>query len=101
MIPATASISLFLFGIEELATQLEEPFTILPMQAFCDKIYNWCMEIVSWKPGDNGMNLNAPKLEHTVAFLGELPSPRLEDASHAAELNGSSKSRLKRLLARD
>ena len=55
MIPATAVISMFLFGIEELATQLEEPFTILPMQAFCDKIYSWCMEIVSWEAGDNGM----------------------------------------------
>jgi len=54
MIPATAVISLFLFGIDELATQLEEPFTILPMQAFCDKIYNWCTEIVSWEAGDNG-----------------------------------------------
>ena len=31
-IPVTAVLSLFLFGIEELATQLEEPFTILPMQ---------------------------------------------------------------------
>ena len=55
MIPATAAISIFLFGIEELATQLEEPFTILPMQAFCDKIYNWCNEIVSWNVQDNGM----------------------------------------------
>jgi putative membrane protein len=54
MVPATAVISLFLFGIDELATQLEEPFTILPMQAFCDKIYNWCFEIVSWEAGDNG-----------------------------------------------
>jgi len=54
MIPATAMISLFLFGIEELATQMEEPFTILPMQAFCDKIGNWCNEIVSWEDGDNG-----------------------------------------------
>jgi hypothetical protein len=36
-----------------LATQLEEPFTILPMQAFCDKIYKWCTEIVSFAPGDN------------------------------------------------
>jgi hypothetical protein len=25
-----------------VATQLEEQFTILPMQAFCDKIYNLC-----------------------------------------------------------
>lgn len=55
MIPATAAISIFLFGIEELATQLEEPFTILPMQGFCDKIFNWCTEIVSWRPNDNNM----------------------------------------------
>jgi hypothetical protein len=38
MIPATVVISVFLFGIEEPTTQMEEPFTILPMQAFCDKI---------------------------------------------------------------
>jgi predicted membrane chloride channel (bestrophin family) len=55
LIPTMSLLSIFLFGIEELATQLEEPFTILPMQGFCDKIYNWCMEIVSFKPGDNGM----------------------------------------------
>jgi len=48
MIPATAFISICLFGIEELATQLEEPFTILPMQGFCDKIGANCDEIVSW-----------------------------------------------------
>jgi len=48
MIPATAFISVCLFGIEELATQLEEPFTILPMQGFCDKIGVNCNEIVSW-----------------------------------------------------
>jgi putative membrane protein len=60
MIPATAVISIFMFGIEELATQLEEPFTILPMQAFCDKIGNWCNEIVSWEFGDNGMEINVP-----------------------------------------
>jgi ion channel-forming bestrophin family protein len=55
VIPCTAILSLFLFGIEELATQMEEPFTILPMQAFCDKIDNWCNEIVSWEDGDNGI----------------------------------------------
>jgi len=52
MIPATALISLFLFGIEELATQLEEPFTILPMQGFCDKIGANCNEIVGWAGQD-------------------------------------------------
>jgi putative membrane protein len=55
MIPATAVISVFLFGIEELATQMEEPFTILPMQAFCDEIYNGCTEMASWHDGDNGI----------------------------------------------
>lgn len=64
MIPATAAISIFLFGIEELATQLEEPFTILPMQAFCDKIYNWCTEIITFVPGDNGMVVNEPRTDH-------------------------------------
>jgi ion channel-forming bestrophin family protein len=55
LIPVTAVISVFLFGIEELATQLEEPFSILPQQTFCDKIYNWCMEIVSFEATDNGI----------------------------------------------
>mmetsp|Transcript_37707 Transcript_37707/g.78244 ORF Transcript_37707/g.78244 Transcript_37707/m.78244 type:complete len:429 (+) Transcript_37707:65-1351(+) len=50
MVPAMAVLTVLLFGIEELATQLEEPFTILPMQAFCDKIYNWVMEIASFQP---------------------------------------------------
>ena len=50
MIPATAILSTCLFGIDELATQLEEPFTILPMQVFCDKIYDSCTEIVTFQP---------------------------------------------------
>lgn len=64
LIPATVVIATMLFGIEEIGTQLEEPFTVLPMQAFCDKIYNWCMEIVSWSPGDNGRSLTPTKTEH-------------------------------------
>lgn len=74
MIPATAVISTFLFGIEELATQLEEPFTILPMQVFCDRIYNWCKEIVSFEPGDNGMTINEELPKHS-AMLPELIEP--------------------------
>ena len=74
MIPATAILSVFLFGIEELATQLEEPFTILPMQVFCDKIYNWCMEIVSWSPGDNGKSFRPVKPQHAY-FAKGAPKP--------------------------
>ena len=64
LIPTTAVIALMLFGIEELGTQLAEPFTVLPMQVYCDRIYNWCMEIMSWQPGDNGRPMKPVKPEH-------------------------------------
>merc|ERR1719420_1622023 len=35
-IPATALLAIFLFGIEELGIQIEEPFGILPLEALCD-----------------------------------------------------------------
>jgi predicted membrane chloride channel (bestrophin family) len=73
MVPAAAILAVFLFGIEELATQLEEPFTILPMQAFCDKIYNWCREIVSWAPGDNGRTMKPVKPQH--AYFAQVDAP--------------------------
>jgi len=66
MVPVISLVSLFLFGIDELANEMEEPFTILPMQAFCDKIYNWCMEIVSWEAGDNGQTVNVPEEQHVL-----------------------------------
>ena len=75
MIPSMSVVSIMLFGIEEIGTQLEEPFTVLPMQAFCDKIYNWCMEIVSWVPGDNGRDLKDIKPEH--AFFVEGPEAEM------------------------
>mmetsp|Transcript_20804 Transcript_20804/g.49208 ORF Transcript_20804/g.49208 Transcript_20804/m.49208 type:complete len:451 (-) Transcript_20804:383-1735(-) len=82
MIPATAMISLFLFGIEELATQMEEPFTILPMQAFCDKIGNWCNEIVSWEDGDNGIVTNKSYQGHEEVYFENLgQSPGVVDGN--------------------
>ena len=36
VVPATLIISGFLLGIEELATQMEEPFSILPMEKMCE-----------------------------------------------------------------
>lgn len=70
MIPAITVTATMLFGIEEIGTQLEEPFTVLPMQAFCDKIYNWCMEIVSWAPGDNGREMKPVQLQHAYFTSG-------------------------------
>ena len=45
LIPASAIVSLFLFGIAELAVQLEEPFSILPLQSFCDSVKSSTMAI--------------------------------------------------------
>merc|ERR1712029_1153346 len=36
VIPVTVFIGGFLLGIEELATQMEEPFSILPMEKMCE-----------------------------------------------------------------
>ena len=36
LIPACFGLGLFLMGIEELATQMEEPFSILPMEKMCE-----------------------------------------------------------------
>jgi hypothetical protein len=83
IIPATAVISFFLFGIEELATQLVEPFTILPMQAFCDKIYNWVTEIASWEPNDNDM------------FSDSMAPEYLEAASESVALEYLAKQKVK------
>lgn len=93
MIPSTAIISLFLFGIEELATQMEEPFTILPMQAFCDKIGNWCNEIVSWEDGDNGIQTRKSYQGHSAVYfenMGNNPPNGVFDgqAAYAAKTNG-------------
>jgi hypothetical protein len=40
LLPAVTALSVFLFGIQELSVQLEEPFSILPLQRFCDQIYS-------------------------------------------------------------
>lgn len=71
MIPATAFISVCLFGIEELATQLEEPFTILPMQGFCDKIGANCDEIVSWAGQGQEREQDSQLVEGLYGRLGK------------------------------
>ncbi|KAL7492739.1 hypothetical protein ACHAWT_001748 [Skeletonema menzelii] len=37
-LPASSILAFFLFGVDELAMQLEEPFSILPMKYFCQDI---------------------------------------------------------------
>lgn len=48
MIPCCAITSFFYFGIEELAVQLEEPFSILPIDGFSNGIYARAREYVQY-----------------------------------------------------
>jgi hypothetical protein len=58
LIPAASLVALLLFGILELAIQLEEPFSILPMQKFCDEVVEETRFMANWfaesaETGDN------------------------------------------------
>jgi putative membrane protein len=48
LLPACLLISFFLFGIEELATQLEEPFSILPIDSLVHGVRLGSDEAVEW-----------------------------------------------------
>jgi putative membrane protein len=56
LIPASAMLAFFMFGIEELAVQLEEPFSILPMQRFCDGILKACIGLRDWSVDSRASN---------------------------------------------
>lgn len=103
MIPATIILSVFLLGIEELATQMEEPFTILPMQAFCDKIYNWCTEIVSWQDGDNGITTRRTYQGHSQVYFENVGTTTeraalLEDSDGVEGRPSGLRKRLRKML---
>ena len=49
IVPAVTLVSIFLFGIAELAVQLEEPFSILPLQQFCDEVRDSCNSLIEWR----------------------------------------------------
>ena len=48
LIPTSSLISLFFFGIDELAIQLEEPFGILPLEYNCANIKVISKQALSW-----------------------------------------------------
>ena len=48
MVPTSMILAFFFFGIEEIAIQLEEPFSILPMKAMSDEILLSKQEYVQW-----------------------------------------------------
>ena len=45
-------IGCFLLGIEELASQIEEPFSILPIERYCDEIERTMREVEQMEVDD-------------------------------------------------
>ena len=45
--PAATLVAIFFFGIEELAVQLEEPFSILLLSRLCDGVWDSGVELFS------------------------------------------------------
>lgn len=68
LIPISAIISFFFFGIEQLAIQLEEPFSILPLQNMTDGMGLSASEHVAWHFEPMGM------LETSYSSVGSVPS---------------------------
>ena len=48
MIPTAMILSFFFFGIEEIAVQMEEPFSVLPQKQMTENIFLSVNEYVKW-----------------------------------------------------
>lgn len=72
MIPCSAVIAFFFFGIEELAVQLEEPFSILPLTSLTDGIYARAQDYNSYHDVNELARTNGIK-----PALSMQPKPRL------------------------
>ena len=58
VVPATTLVAIFFFGIEELAVQLEEPFSILPLLKLCDGVWDGGVELYN-EPEPIGSRVDA------------------------------------------
>lgn len=52
LVPIMVTIGCFLLGIEELASQIEEPFSILPIERYCDEIERTMREVEQMEVDD-------------------------------------------------
>ena len=50
LVPTATVLSIFLFGIDELAVQLEEPFSILPLEALCADVKSAASNMLAGMP---------------------------------------------------
>lgn len=87
MIPSVAVISIFLLGISELAISLEEPFSILPLTGYAEKIGIWTQEISKWRPPNTSSSKPAPvvkKISSESTTESSNSSSNSTDKEHAS-----------------
>ena len=60
VVPATTLMAIFFFGIEELAVQLEEPFSIMPLNKLCDSVWDGAVELYLTQSAGDDHNSGAP-----------------------------------------
>jgi hypothetical protein len=98
LVPIMYLLSMFLFGIDEIAMQCEEPFSILPQQKYCDSTYSDCLEIASFEYEDewNEANgtvmqvMNGSKLPpHLTHPRPAPPVPLLGDGAFALKMSAA------------
>jgi hypothetical protein len=104
-IPSCMVITFFLLGIEELGLQIEEPFSILPIEAFCDaSIGAVLIDMIASEDKSRGLDKvpspavvgvveptpSAAVPKHAVAEPLE-PSPAVLEASPAPTVESSPK----------
>ena len=95
-VPETALLAFFLLGIEEIGIQIEEPFSILPLEALCDGAIEATMNemVTAYDRDDYEVQRGLPDLEPQPAMVPDeepstrdsapvavaVPAPRVETA---------------------
>jgi len=79
-IPVSFLIAVFFLGIEELGIQIEEPFSVLPMEVMCDGIEGSCKEMLA-----NDIAMSAPLAPATTTAFSGLPQAMQKAAEPVAK----------------
>ena len=80
LVPVSCLVSLFFFGVEELGLQIEEPFSILPLEHVASRIERVALQMLAHER----RFLSDPAVGADAADLPAVPSPALPPAPPAA-----------------
>jgi len=91
IVPASVVMSVFLFGIEELGIQIEEPYTILPMDSMCDSMQATLAELVRIEATTEESEYDyLPPIGEDAKPLSSLPMQRSWEQQNQVEQDSTS-----------